>query len=121
MPVKEGFLAGQKGRVYADKGYISKEQRFALMGQNLDFLACPKENQTYATEEGFKYRLVWDQVHKKAYRKRQKIERVFAILKRSFGLNLSGCKTLRTATTRVYASLLAYTLSQDGVLKFENI
>ena len=80
-PVKQGFLNGQRGRIYADKGYMSSEQRFKLMEQNVDFLACPKENQTFASEEGLKLRMLWDRVHKKAYRQCQKIERVFAKLK----------------------------------------
>jgi hypothetical protein len=119
-PIKEGLLDGITGRMHGDRGYISREVRYALMDKGLNFLARPKENMGSNSDWSFEYVETWKLLHAKEYRKRMGIERFFSRLKRAFNMSIKGLRSPRMARSQVFSALLAsqWELSGDlGVLK----
>ena len=119
---KECLFKGLIGKMYADKGYVDKSFRFQLaQTQHLHLWVPPKSNQIYSSDEALRYALDWKYNHSKMYGKRQGIERLFAKLQRSFGLSIQGCKNVHMAHAKVYASMLAYTLTSQELVQFQTI
>ena len=104
-PVKEGFLDGLCGRVLADSGYVSREERFRLMGKNLDFVARPRKNQDEWDRDA------WERKYGKIYGKRQRIESVFNDLKNNRMMVSFRHHHPAMLIIYVLSALLAYQLS----------
>ena len=120
-PIKKGMLAGHKGLIYGDRGYLSQAVRFELMKEGIDFVARPKEGMGHATDWSFDYVRMFESKHKKRYRKRMGIERYFARLKRGWGLSILGLRSRRMADSVTLAALLASQWLALGLIETEKI
>lgn len=107
-PVKEGFLENQSGRILADSGYVSRDLRFSLMNQNIDFVAKPRSNQDELDIYDFNLK------YGKLYKKRMSIERLFSLLKRCFSLNTSNWHSSKSLFTHLKAALYSYQAIKNG-------
>jgi transposase len=103
-PVKGGLLKGIAGVVLADSGYVSAQIKQELWGQDLVLVAKPAAQMA---DERWTFDRSWGKPGGE-YRKRQRVEGVFSILKRCFGLQARSVRSAAALRSRVWASLAAY-------------
>lgn len=112
-PIKHhALLKGHSATIYADSGYLSQSLYYQLMAQNIDLLAKPKPNMGSASDYSFERVIQWDLKHKKLYRKRFCIERIFHYLKVHLNLALNGTHSTASAHSHIYSCLWLYQLLQ---------
>jgi hypothetical protein len=112
-PIKyHQFLKGHSATIYADSGYLSQSLYYQLMTQNIELLAKPKPNMGAASDYSFKRVVHWDLKHKKVYRKRFCIERIFHYLKVHLNLSLNATHSSKSAQAHVYSCLWLYQMMQ---------
>lgn len=114
--IKNGFLSGVTGKIYADSGYVSREVFYDLQSENLYFIAKPKQSMMENNELGLGYLPDWKINFAKQYKKRISIERMFAYLKRHFCLNPSGFHSQKGFLNNLFSCLLAYQWKKLNIL-----
>jgi Transposase DDE domain len=117
-PVKEGFLNKQKGKIFADSGYVSKEIYYKLMEKNIWFIAKPRQSMRQNNKDGFSYLPDWETNFQKDYKKRQNIENFFNILKNNLGMKVNKTKTFASMQVNVLASIFTYILLNKKLVNF---
>ena len=106
-PVKGGLLSGIKGIVLGDSGYVSGAVAGSLRHQDVALIAKPRPEMM---DELWVFKKVWAHI----YRKRQRVEGVFNVLKNSFGLLSRSVRCTAALRSRVWASLAAYCLHKQA-------
>lgn len=95
----EKLVTGLNAKLYADRGYISKELRIKLKNQSVDLITYQRKNmQTIELSK--------EDVH--YLRQRNKIETLFSLLKGQYNLVTSKARSISGYLSGIYASLCAY-------------
>lgn len=105
-PVKGGMLEGVAGVVFADSGYVSAQVKQELWGQDVALVAKPTAQMA---DDRWTFDRSWGRPGGE-YRKRQRVEGVFSVLKRCFGLQARSARSAAALRSRVWASLAAYVM-----------
>ena len=98
----EQLVAGLQAKLYADRGYISKELKSNLTDQGIDLITYPRKNMKFVQLKKT------DEYHLK---QRNKIETLFSLLKGQYNLVTSKARSISGFLSGVYASLCAYQLT----------
>jgi hypothetical protein len=97
----EQLVAGLQAKLYADRGYISKELKSRLRDQGIDLITYHRKNmKSVQLQESDEYYL----------KQRNKIETLFSLLKGQYNLVTSKARSISGFLSGIYASLCAYQL-----------
>ena len=111
-PIKNNpFLKGHSATIYANSGYLSQKLYYELLSKNIYLFAKPKQNMG-SSEYSFELAVDWEVHHKKLYKKRFSIERIFHYLKVHLNLVLNSTHSSKSAHADVYSSLWLYQMIQ---------
>ncbi|WOE33340.1 MULTISPECIES: IS982 family transposase [unclassified Acinetobacter] len=97
----EKLVAGLQAKLYADRGYISKELKSRLRDQGIDLITYHRKNmKSVQLQQSDEYHL----------KQRNKIETLFSLLKGQYNLVTSKARSILGFLSGIYASLCAYQL-----------
>lgn len=97
----EALVKHLKGLIVADAGYVGEELREKLRQMGIDLMAAPRNNM----------KKLMTKAQHLLFKKRQKIEQVFSIIKYRFGLNCSLARSVNGIFTILMTAVFWYQIN----------